>query len=223
MVSRSDSLSKRLHQSEAKNRKQQALIGQQHNEIRRLNNTVLAQQSEIETLRAELRQERESCRVACDNVKDLLHAKGAGPSTGKDRTTKNRQRPNNAGGRNPLPDDLPREQSVYTPPENHPSLRHATVIDQVSTRIIPRLDIRPAQAFVREYECPVMQLRLANGSIMQETITPPSILGRGQATDRFLVTSVLDKVQDHLPAYRQQVRFARGGFEIERNKLCRCT
>lgn len=137
------------------------------------------------------------------------------------RPVSKRCRPANAGGRKPLPDDLPREESVYHPPADHPMLAHAESATQIGTTVIQRLDIPKVRVVVQVMTCPVYQLTLRGGITAQQTVAPPGVIERGQVSDRFLVTSAIDKVQDHLPANRQQNRFARIGVEILRSKLCR--
>lgn len=142
----------------------------------------------------------------------------AAPATSK---RKRRKRPANAGGRKPLPPDLPREEVTYEPPEDHPILAMAAERKRIGTTTIERLDISPVRVVVQVMTCPVYSLRLPGGGRTQQTMTPPGVIERGQVSDRFLVTSAVDKVQDHLPAHRQQQRFARAGAEIPRSKLCR--
>ncbi len=135
--------------------------------------------------------------------------------------TSKRKRPANAGGRNPLPAELPREASVYEPPDDHPLLANAKRATRIGTTVIERLDISPVRVVVQVMTCPVYSLHLRGGIKTRQTVTPPGVIERGQVSDRFLVTSAVDKVQDHLPAYRQQTRFARAGADIPRSKITR--
>ena len=132
-----------------------------------------------------------------------------------------RKRPPNAGGRKPMPDDLPRERSTYTPPDDHPVLRNALHCEQIGTAMIERLHITPIRILVQEVAYPILRLHLAGGIVTQYTCTPPGVIARGQVSDEFLVHSAVDKVQDHLPSYRQEQRFARFGAAVPRSKLCR--
>lgn len=140
---------------------------------------------------------------------------------GDRRDRKGRRRPANAGGRKPLPADLPREEVTYEPPADHPLLAMAVSRKQIGTTTIERLDITPVRVVVQVMQCPVYSLRLPGGGRTQQTMAPPGVIERGQVSDRFLVTSVLDKVQDHLPAHRQEQRFARAGAAIRRSKITR--
>jgi transposase len=130
-------------------------------------------------------------------------------------------RPSNAGGRRALPEHWRREQQVYEPPEDHPDLRHAESYDIIGRRVIEKVDLPDAAPFVRVITCPVVRLHFRDGTTAQQTLAPPAVIPRGQATDRFIVQTAVDKVSDHLPSYRQEQRMARVGAVIPRSKLCR--
>ena len=130
-------------------------------------------------------------------------------------------RPANAGGRNPLPDDLERRHETYEPPADHPDLANVVSHRVTGYRDIEKLDLPETAPFVIVYRCPVCEIELPNGMVMQQTIVPPSVIARGQVTDRFLVQSAVDKIADHLPSYRQEQRLARVGAIVPRSKLCR--
>lgn len=132
-----------------------------------------------------------------------------------------RTRPSNAGGRRALPPHWRREQETYEPPEDHPDLRYATSYDIIGQRVIEKADLPSPAPFVRVITCPVVRLHFRNGTTSQQTLAPPSIIPRGQATDRFIVQSAVDKICDHLPSHRQQQRMQRVGADIPRPKLCR--
>lgn len=156
---------------------------------------------------------------------DALHAApaaAAGAGTqGASTEAVVRMRPANAGGRKPLPEDLERRHEDYHPPADHPDLRHTVGYTIIGYRELEKFDLPRMQPFVTVYRCPVCVLEFANGTTMQQTLAPPFVIERGQASDRFLVQSAVDKVADHLPSYRQEQRLARVGALIPRSKLCR--
>jgi transposase len=100
-------------------------------------------------------------------------------------------------------------------------LKNAKRAEQIGTTVIEQLDIPPVRVVVQRMTCPIYRLHLQGGIRTRQTVTPPGVIDRGQVSDRFLVASVIDKVQDHLPAYRQETRFARAGAAVPRSKLCR--
>ena len=131
------------------------------------------------------------------------------------------KRPQNSGGRKPLPEDYPHVQTHYIPERDHPALKGALLSEEIGRRIIKRMVITPIQVSVNEIDCPIVKLHFPGGIQTQQTITPPSVLGNGQADDSVLIHSACDKVLDHLPAYRQSKRFSRIGIDIHRSKLAR--
>jgi hypothetical protein len=138
-------------------------------------------------------------------------------STGRGR----RRRPAQAGGRRPLPEDIERRHRTYVPPADHPALRNALGYDQVGTVTIERWHVGKLDLHIDRIECPVVQLQLPGGISTRQTLSPPAVVERGQVSDTLLVQSAVDRVVDHLPAYRQEQRALRLGVHIPRAKLCR--
>jgi transposase len=132
-----------------------------------------------------------------------------------------RRRPAQAGGRKPLPEDIERRHRTYVPPADHPALRHALGYDQVGTTTIERWHVGKLDLHIEVIECPVVQLQLQGGIRTQQTLSPPAVVERGQVSDTLLVQSAVERVVDHLPAYRQEQRALRLGVHIPRAKLCR--
>jgi len=132
-----------------------------------------------------------------------------------------RRRPASAGGRKPLPADIERRESTYTPPADHPALRHALSHDTIGSTTIERWHVGKLDLHIERITCPVVRLTLPAGITCQQTLTPPAVIERGQVSDALLVQSAVDKVADHLPAYRQEQRALRLGVHLPRAKLCR--
>ena len=132
-----------------------------------------------------------------------------------------RRRPANAGGRNPLPDDIERRETTYTAPADHPYLRNVTKVTHIGTTAIERWMVGKLDVYIDVTNCAVVKLHLPGGIVSQQTLSPPSVIERGQVSDELLVQSAVDKVVDHLPAHRQEQRAARIGALIPRAKLCR--
>lgn len=134
---------------------------------------------------------------------------------------KKRQRPAKSGGRRPLPDDLERVHVTYTPPENHPLLINAIASEVIATKTCERVIVPKIQVLVEVTTCQVLNITYAPGVTVRATMTPPAVIDGGQVGDSFLIQSACDKVMDHLPAYRQNQRWAPQGFDVARSKLCR--
>jgi transposase len=146
---------------------------------------------------------------------------GSRDATAEKHKKKTRRRPSTAGGRKPLPEDIERRHSTYVPPTDHPMLRHALHVTPAGTTTIERWSVGKIALHIDVLTCPVVRLHLRGGITTQQTLTPPSVIERGQVSDDLLVQSAVDKVVDHLPAHRQEQRAARIGAVIPRAKLCR--
>ncbi len=149
-------------------------------------------------------------------------ATGEAASAPADRPRgRGRNRPANAGGRKPLPQDIERRERTYTPPADHPALRTALSHDTIGSTTIERWHVGKLDLHIERITCPVVRLTLPAGLTCQQTLSPPAVIERGQVSDAALVRSAVDKVIDHLPAYRQEQRALRLGAHIPRAKLCR--
>lgn len=146
---------------------------------------------------------------------------GGGPAGSTGRGRGRRRRPAQAGGRKPLPEDIERRHRTYVPPADHPALRNALGFDQIGTAFIERWHVGKLDLHIERIACPVVQLRLQGDIRTQQTLSPPAVVDRGQVSDTLLVQSAVDRVVDHLPAYRQEQRALRLGVHIPRAKLCR--
>jgi transposase len=135
--------------------------------------------------------------------------------------TGRRRRPANAGGRKPLPADIERRHRDYIPPSDHPALRHALSHDTIGSTTLERWHVGKTDLHIECIHCPVVQLTLREGISTQQTLSPPSVIERGQVSDALLVQSAVDRVVDHLPIHRQEQRALRIGVHIPRAKLCR--
>jgi transposase len=144
-------------------------------------------------------------------------ATSASPETARGK----RRRPAGAGGRKPLPDDIERRHRDYAPPADHPALIHAESYDTIGSTTIERWHIGKLDLHIECIQCPIVRLTLRGGITSRETLTPPAVIERGQVSDALLVASAVDKVVDHLPAYRQEQRAERLGVHIPRAKICR--
>jgi transposase len=137
------------------------------------------------------------------------------------KPTGKRRRPANAGGRAELPADIERRHTTYVPPDDHPALRHAASFQTIGTTEHARWHITKPDIYIEVITCPIVRLTLKNDAVSQQTVSPPAIMERGQVSDAVLVQSAVDRVVDHLPAYRQEQRGLRMGYSIPRSKLCR--
>ena len=109
--------------------------------------------------------------------------------------------------RKPLPASLPREEEVLAPPY---ALCPGCGVElrRIGEDVSEVLEIVPARLRVRRYVRPVMACRCC-GDISQAA-PPPLPIPKSNAAPSLLADIALAKYDDHLPAYRQAERFARG-------------
>jgi transposase len=155
-----------------------------------------------------------------DDAPESSAPEGRGRSK-DEKNAKRKRRPANAGGRNPLPEDWERRESQYTPPTDHPDLKNVTSYDIIGTRVVQRMHADKPSLFIQVLTCPTVRMVLPNGTTIQQTLTPPTVIWRGQVSDRVVISSAVDKVADHLPCYRQEQRLVRLDTTVHRSKLCR--
>ena len=140
------------------------------------------------------------------------------PSTTRKRK---RKRPGNAGGNNGKPVGLEEIYETYNVPDDHPDLVNALDVVYIGKRDIWELAAGNMMPYIRNITCPVARITLPGGQVMQVTLAPPKVMPRAHCGDDMLTQLAIDKVADHLPAYRQEKRFARDDLTIPRNKICR--
>jgi FtsZ-binding cell division protein ZapB len=187
---------------------------------------LIADDTYIPEILAALREDQDAAVVLAPVVVEQATAAADAAEMAKTAATgaaggKGHRRPAAAGGRKPLPEDIERRHRDYTPPADHPALRNAVGFDTIGSTTIERWHIGKLDLHSECITCPVVRLTLGAGVTCQQTLTPPAVIERGQVSDALLVQSAVDKVADHLPAYRQEQRALRLGVHIPRSKLCR--
>ena len=185
---------------------------------------ILAGLREQETVVALTPEASDAAHLTAGVVATLAPASAAtAPTdgTGTSPETRKRRRPTQAGGRKPLPEDIERRHRDYVPPADHPALRNALRADTIGSTTIERWHVGKLDLHIECIHCPVVQLTLPGDITTQQTLSPPAVIERSQVSDTLLVQSAVDRVVDHLPAYRQEQRALRLGVHIPRSKLCR--
>jgi len=125
------------------------------------------------------------------------------------------------GGRNSLPEHLPRERIEHDLEEHEKNCPECGRQRQrIGCETSEQLDFVPAQLKVLEhvrwkYACRACQEHVALAP------TPPKPIERGLPAAGLLAAVVIGKFSDHLPLYRLEDVFARGGVELSRGTLCR--
>lgn len=121
----------------------------------------------------------------------------------------------------PLPNDLPREEIVYTPEQTHcECCKHELV--QIGEERSEELEKVPAQLKVIEHVRPKMACNHCKGSKVLCAPLPPTVfpLERVRAGPGLLADIIVSKYVDHLPLHRQEQIFLRHGIELSRQRMC---
>ena len=119
-----------------------------------------------------------------------------------------------------LPRDLPVEREVIDVPEADKLAADGTPLRQIGEEITVKLGYRPAAFYKREIVRPkYADPRVPEAGVMIAPL-PPQLLD-GSLLDATLGAHLLvSKYGDHLPLYRLEDIYARGGVPIPRSTLC---
>src|SRR5262245_2202140 len=120
-----------------------------------------------------------------------------------------------AAKRQPLPEQLPREQRLYQPPCSCPDCGGA--MRQIGEDVAEMLEHVPEQFKVIRIVRPKLACERCE-RIVQEP-APSRPIARGVAGPGLLAHMLVAKYCDHLPLYRQSQIYARQGVELERSTM----
>jgi transposase len=192
--------------------------------------TIEKRDAQIRILEERLRQRRiQLLGPHSETLSDLqleLLAEGEPSATGEEVEAESRREPlapqparerKPHPGRKPLPENLPRVESVVACAEaNCKSCGgETTVIGYDESEV---LDVEPARWFVRVTKREKRACGKCSRIAMPELA--PRIVEKGLASDAVVIDTVVAKYSDHLPLYRQQAILEReAGVEISRATL----
>lgn len=93
---------------------------------------------------------------------------------------------------------------------------------QIRTEVTKLLNYIPAHVEVEEHHRPVMACSHCKSTAPITTPMPAGaqLIARSPAGVGLLTHILISKYQDHIPLHRQEVMFARLGFELTRNRMC---
>ena len=117
----------------------------------------------------------------------------------------------NHPGRFPLPSHLPVEEIIIEPKEDTTGMRC------IGKEVTDQLELIPAKLFIKRYVRPKYIKAQDDESIAFKGIIgslPVFPIEKGIAGSGLLAQIMIDKFVDHLPIYRQIVRFKREGVKI---------
>ena len=122
-------------------------------------------------------------------------------------------------GRERLPEDLPRVETVITCNEQtcRNCGRETAIIGYDESE---QLEMEPARYFVRVTKREKRACRCCEQGTVTAAPLPPRIIEKGLASDNVVIATIVDKYCDHLPLYRQAAILEReAGLEISRATL----
>jgi len=121
----------------------------------------------------------------------------------------------------PLPDDLPREQIIYTPEQTHCECCKRELV-QIGEEKSEELEKIPAQLKVIEHIRPKLACTHCKEMGVLTAPLPPTVfpLERVRVGAGLLSDIVVSKYVDHLPLHRQEQIFLRDGIELSRKRMC---
>ena len=125
-----------------------------------------------------------------------------------------------SGGRKPLPQDLPREETLHDIDKDQKTCVCGHPLHRMGQETSEQLEIIPASVRVRRH------VRLKYGcKACEDTIVvapvPPQPLPKSMASASLLSHILVSKYDDHLPLYRQSEIWQRSGIDLDRATLGR--
>ena len=130
-------------------------------------------------------------------------------------------------GRKPLDPKLPRYNRTLDIKESEKKCTCGADLVRIGEETNEKLHIIPAEIFVEKiirpkYACPSCEGVEEEGIKPTVKIAPvePSIIPRSIVSPSLLATIIIQKYEDHLPYYRQEIQFQRIGAEISRQDMC---
>jgi len=124
------------------------------------------------------------------------------------------------GGRNPLPDSLPRIEIIHDLSDEEKQCACGCTKEKIGEDIFEQLDIIPAIVQVLKHIRLKYVYKLCDSS-PKTAMLPPQPIPKSQVSSGFLAYVITSKFADALPLYRQCHILKRSGIDYARNNLCR--
>ena len=167
-----------------------------------------------------------------DSKQQLLFTEGEGDTTA-DRMSEEaagivqeiKSYKRKAAGRKPLGEHLHREQVIIDLSEGEKRCACGAVLVKIGEETAEKLHIEPPKIKVIQYIRPQYACRACEGTededkaVVRIAPVPPTIIPRSIVTPGLLSTIMIQKYQDHLPFYRQELQFERIGARISRQDM----
>ena len=139
----------------------------------------------------------------------------------KSGTKKKSTRSPDSGGRNPLPENLPREQVVHDLPEDKKICQtDLTPLIRIGEDIVEKLELKPAQLIVIQHIYPKYACSVCDTNVIRVP-AEASILPKAQCEPGLLAEIIIAKYLMAIPLYRQETSFKQMGISLSRTSLAR--
>ena len=128
-------------------------------------------------------------------------------------------------GRKPIDPNLPRREKVIDIPETEKTCACGVQMSRIGEETSEKVEIIPPSMYVLKTIRPKYACRGCEGTEEEEkpvvriAPVPPAIIPRSIASASLLSYCFIQKYQDHLPFYRQELQFQRIGIEISRQDM----
>jgi len=128
-------------------------------------------------------------------------------------------------GRKSIDPNIPRVEKIVDIPEEEKVCACGAQMVRIGEETAEKLEIIPQSIYVTKTIRPKYACRCCEGTENEEepavkiAPVPPSIIPRSIASASLLSYIMIQKYQDHLPYYRQEVQFERIGIEISRQDM----
>ena len=128
-------------------------------------------------------------------------------------------------GRKPIDPNLPRRENIIDIPEAEKTCACGSQMTKIGEETSEKVEIIPPSMYVLKTIRPKYACRSCEGTEDEEkpavriAPVPPAIIPRSIASASLLSYVMIQKYQDHLPFYRQEVQFQRIGIEISRQDM----
>jgi len=129
-------------------------------------------------------------------------------------------------GRKALDHNIPREEQIIDIPEEAKICACGAKLTKIGAESNEKLHIIPPRIFVKKTIRPKYACRSCEGteSEGQQTVriapVEPTIIPRSIVSPSLLSTIMIQKYEDHLPFYRQEIQFERIGATVSRQDMC---
>ena len=128
-------------------------------------------------------------------------------------------------GRKPIDPNLPRKEKVIDIPETDKTCACGAQMSKIGEETSEKVEIIPPSMYVLKTIRPKYACRTCEGTeeegkpAVRIAPVPPGIIPRSIASASLLSYCFIQKYQDHLPFYRQELQFQRIGIEISRQDM----